>query len=72
MKRKNSNNGGKSAFYLTHDSADSPKNQTIPQKTDKLESDCNGVVESSLNTHKYCYLMLNIHKPLDPMCIIML
>lgn len=43
--RKNSSNGGQSAFCLTYDSADSIKNQIILQKTDKLDSDWDEAVE---------------------------
>ena len=39
--------GKKSAFCLTHDLADSTKNQIILQKTDKLGSDWDEDVEFS-------------------------
>ena len=45
----------KSAFCLTHDSADSTENQIILQKTDKLDSDWDEAVEFS----KYPQILLS-------------
>lgn len=63
--------GKKSAFCLTHDSADSTKNQIILQETDKLDSDWDVAVVFFSKYPRYYCLMLNIHKPLDPTCIFM-